>query len=113
MGTPRKFAISEELCGDTITLAVAGELDLSTVPELARRVEDKLATNRPTKLTLDLADLTFMDSSGLRLLIELDRRSAQEAWRLALLPSKHESASLVLRLTGADDALPFEDHSPD
>jgi anti-anti-sigma factor len=58
-------------------------------------------------LTLDLSNLTFMDSSGLRLLIELNARAGQDGWTLALLPSRHESTNMVLRLTGADTALPF------
>jgi anti-sigma B factor antagonist len=111
MVRPTKFAITEEPRGEALVLAIVGELDLSTVPELSRRVEDGLTRN-PTTLTLDLGELTFMDSSGLRLLIELYRRSARETWRLTLRPSRHESAQAVLRLTGADAALPFEDGLP-
>ncbi len=107
MVRPSGFAITEEIRGETLFLSVAGELDLYTVPELAQRVEEKLVANLTT-LTVDLGDLTFMDSSGLRLLIELDRRAKREPWTLRLLPSKHESAQTVLRLTGADTALPFE-----
>ncbi len=104
---PTKFGIAEELRGEVLVLSIAGELDLSTVPELARRVEAGLLRS-PTTLTLDLGELTFMDSSGLRLLIELNRRSSQATWKLTLIPSKHESTRMVLRLTGADAALPFE-----
>jgi anti-anti-sigma factor len=111
MVRPTKFTIAEETRGGTQLLTLAGELDLSTVPELMRRLESRLAQDT-TQLTLDLGDLTFMDSSGLRLLIELDRRSRREAWKLTLIPSKHESTQMVLRLTGADAALPFEDRSP-
>jgi len=60
-----------------------------------------------TALTLDLRSLSFMDSSGIRLLIELDQRSRAEAWKLKLIAPEHEAASLVLRATGADTALPF------
>jgi anti-anti-sigma regulatory factor len=48
-----------------------------------------------------------MDSSGLKLLIDLSDRSQQQSWRLTLKPPRHESAALVLRATGADIALPF------
>lgn len=92
-------------------MSVAGELDLSTAPGLASHVENKLE-GKLTTLTLDLSDLTFMDSSGLRLLIELNQRAGEQTWNLTLIPSKHASAQTVLRLTGADVALPFEDASP-
>jgi anti-anti-sigma factor len=53
-----------------------------------------------------------MDSSGLRLLIELNKRANRNDWQLTLIPSKHESAKAVFQLTGVDSALPFEDPSP-
>jgi len=103
-----KFEISEQKQGDALTLAVAGELDLETAPKLADRVGGK-SSDGVAALTLDLTELTFMDSSGLRLLIELDRQAAAAPWSLMLRAPKHESARTVLRLTGADRALPFEE----
>ena len=105
-----RFEISEQVQGATVRMAITGELDLSTVPVLARHL-DELLRERPDTLTVDLSDLTFMDSSGLRQLIELDERARSDAWTLRLIPSRHDSATTVLRLTGADTALPFE--SPD
>jgi anti-anti-sigma factor len=105
-----RFEISEQVQGATVRLTITGELDLSTVPVLARRL-DELLGEKPKTLTVDLSDLTFMDSSGLRQLIQLDERATRDAWTLRLIPSRHDSATTVLRLTGADAALPFE--SPD
>ena len=79
---------------------------MSTVQALSEHVDEHLG-NGVTELTLDLDDIAFMDSSGLRLLIELHDRSREQAWRLTLTPPRHESAALVLRATGADTALPF------
>jgi hypothetical protein len=50
-----------------------------------------------------------MDSTGLRLLIELNQRAQRESWTLTLTAPKLESAAIVLRTTGADSALPFAD----
>jgi anti-sigma B factor antagonist len=108
MVRPTRFEITEQAREGNQILSIIGELDLSTAPALAERVEEKLGGS-PRTLTIDLSDLTFMDSSGLRLLIELNQRANREAWKLALIPSKHDSAKTVLRLTGADAALPFED----
>ncbi len=107
MVRPTTFEITEQTNGETRVLSVVGELDLGTVATLARRVDAKLA-EKLAVLKLDLKDLTFMDSSGLRLLIELHNRSRREAWKLTLVRSKHERANAVLSLTGADAALPFE-----
>ena len=110
MVRPTPFEITDQTEGKTCVLAIVGELDLNTIAMLAAHVDAKLAENHTT-LTLDLTDLTFMDSSGLRLLIDLHNRSRGEAWELTLIPSAHESAKTVLRITGADTALPFEDRT--
>jgi anti-sigma B factor antagonist len=106
MVRPTRFEITEEVCGTGVVLSIVGELDLSTAPGLSQRVE-KVLSEEVALLTLDLSNLTFMDSSGLRLLIELNRRTEREGWTLALVPSRHESTNMLLRLTGADTALPF------
>jgi anti-anti-sigma factor len=108
MVQPTKFAISAETRGERRVLVLAGELDLSNVTTLSERVGGELEGGA-TALALDLGELTFMDSTGLRLLIELDQRASKEKWTLSLIPSKHESTNAILRLTGADAALPFED----
>jgi anti-sigma B factor antagonist len=105
MVRPRKFEISQP---DGRSLSIAGELDMGTVLLLSERVDDQLRTGG-ADLILDLRELSFMDSSGLRLLIELHDRSRTEGWDLRLIAPRHEAALLVLRATGADTALPFQD----
>ena len=80
---------------------------MNTVELLTGHVEQNLA-DRPGALRLDLAELGFMDSSGLRLLIDLYDRSRREDWELSIVRPRNESATMVLRATGADTALPFE-----
>ena len=80
--------------------------DLGTIPELTEYVEERLDGSREA-LVLDLSEVTFMDSSGVRLLIELHARARAQNWTLSLIRSAHESANAVLRMTGADVALPF------
>jgi len=107
MVRPIRVEIREEVSGEDLTLAIEGELDLGSVPVLAQHIEARIGSGEQKAVTLDLSDVTFMDSSGLRMLIELDGRARREAWRLSLVAPKHEAARLVLRMTGADSALPF------
>lgn len=111
MVRPIRVEVREEIQGEDVTLSVAGELDLGSVPVLAQHIDTQIGDGDQKALTLDLSDVTFMDSSGLRLLIELNERAQREAWDLSLIGPKHEAAKLVLRMTGADSALPFEDQS--
>jgi anti-anti-sigma factor len=104
---PANFKVKLLRDGSRRVVSATGELDLNTVNVLAEQL-----TNRTqggfSKLTLDLRELAFMDSSGLKFLIELNNESKREGWRLALLAPTNEAAALVLRVTGADKALPFE-----
>jgi anti-sigma B factor antagonist len=107
MVRPTDFEIREQATEPTLELSVAGELDMNTVELLTAKLEQYLAGGARA-LRLDLAELGFMDSSGLRLLIDLYERSKQEGWELTIVRPRSESAVMVLRATGADTALPFE-----
>ena len=107
MVRPTKFEINESNTDSTVSLAVTGELDIRTVPTLTDHVDHRLSAHA-TELTLDLRELAFMDSSGLRLLIELHDRSRREGWTLRLVAPIGEQARLVLQATGADRELPFD-----
>jgi anti-anti-sigma factor len=56
-------------------LSVEGELDLDTVGRLREPAEAELAAGHVQVLALDLAEMSFIDSSGLALLVELRRLS--------------------------------------
>lgn len=81
-----------------------GELDLATVPELLARIAPH---RRPgNRVVIDLRPLTFMDSSGLRMLLVLHEASAGEGWELAVVQGPPE-VQRVFELTGMDQLLPF------
>jgi anti-anti-sigma factor len=60
--------------GDARVVALAGELDLSTVAQLERAVR-WAAAGDCRQVVLDLRELEFVDSSGLRAIFELHRRA--------------------------------------
>lgn len=62
--------------GQHAELAVAGEVDVSTEAVL-REALVGLVADGATDLVVDLAEVTFMDSSGLRALIEAIRLGAK------------------------------------
>jgi len=107
MVRPAKLEVSEQVQPGRATVSVEGELDLSTVPVLEERVNAQMGSGE-SALTLDLSGVSFMDSSALRFLIALNERAQDEERAISLIAPQHESARLVLRMTGADKALPFE-----
>jgi len=111
MARANGFEIRDRGDREAVIVEIAGELDLGTIPELTAHVEDRL-DGSPEALVLDLSEVTFMDSSGVRLLIELHERARAQRWTLSLIRSAHEPANAVLRMTGADVALPFAETPP-
>lgn len=93
--------------GAVAVLTLAGELDISGIG----RVEDELRQvegKAPGAVVLDLRGLTFMDSSGLRLVLEADMRARREARRFAIVPGP-ESVHRVFLIALLDKRLEFVD----
>lgn len=70
--------------GVRAVLLVEGELDLDTVAQLREPAEAQLASGTAKALKLDLAGMTFIDSSGLALLVELRRLSSNAGVQLEI-----------------------------
>jgi anti-sigma B factor antagonist len=90
--------------GDRSVLAVAGELDLSSIADLRERAEAELASGRFRTLSLDMSELTFIDSSGLGLLVEL-RRSAATANMALEIVNVPPGPARVISIAGLADTL--------
>jgi anti-sigma B factor antagonist len=86
-----------------IRLALAGEFDLSNAAQLEDALKD-VERDRPALLILDLRELTFMDSTGLRVMVSADSRARDDSRRLAVVQGP-ESVHRVFRITGLDDHL--------
>jgi anti-anti-sigma factor len=67
-----------------VVVELAGELDLATAPMVEEAIADAEAS-RPSVLVLDLSELTFMDSTGLRIVLAADAAARREARRLVLV----------------------------
>jgi anti-sigma B factor antagonist len=93
--------------GDTHVIALAGELDIGSVPEVEAELAIVEVTARLATLVIDLSSVTFIDSSGLRLILEACRRADTAAYRLALVrPS--DRVFRAFEISGIDALLPFE-----
>lgn len=93
--------------GDVYTVCPFGELDLATVEELERELLRAEASDADA-IVVDLSGLSFMDSSGVRMLLEASARSRADACRLSLLRGV-AAVERVLQISGVQDKLPFAD----
>jgi anti-sigma B factor antagonist len=103
---PPELSVTARTSGEHTSLAVAGEMDVATADEFATAVREHLAVG---PVVIELAELRFMDSSGVRALDGLVRDSEREGWSLAIAPDIHDNVRRVLSLTGVLDTLPLRD----
>jgi anti-sigma B factor antagonist len=89
---------------ETVVLAVSGEVDLGTAPSLEEAVTTAVSTAGAQAVRIDLAAVSFMDSTGLRVL--LSGRQAAEQRGIAFSVANPQPHLLkVMRVTGIDGLL--------
>jgi anti-sigma B factor antagonist len=98
-----EFHVKRIVRPDGVSLVLSGDLDLASTDRLLSACE-----NVPDggMLTLDLSGLSFMDSSGVKVFMNLDRRSRREGWMLAIDKPCGQVLRL-LQLCGFDQRLPI------
>lgn len=85
------------------TIALSGEIDMSAVAD----IEAAIAPTVPSEaelLVLDLRDVSFLDSSGLRVILRIDREQREAGKRFVVVRGGRRVAR-VLELTGAERQL--------
>jgi anti-anti-sigma factor len=90
-----------------IVIGVVGEIDLATAPEVAGAVSEALATGTP-EIVVDLSQVSFLDSSGIRALVESHHAANEAGARLSVRGAQSWVAK-VLNITGVG-ALLAEPH---
>ncbi len=88
--------------GDQVTLCVKGEIEVYSLPEFSRMAEAQLGG--PKELILDLAELEYIDSSGLGFLVTLHERMERQGQKLMLLNLRSHVAR-VFKITRLDQIL--------
>lgn len=103
-------AARESLAGPV--LECAGELDLDQLPVLSSALQRALAVRPvPPMLLVDLGAVTFMDSSGLNVLL-LAQIEAARAGTTIHLARATGAVARVLEITGADQVFPVDPDVP-
>jgi anti-anti-sigma factor len=100
---PEPFRCEVTRTGERTWLHVAGELDLDSCEHVERELAD-LRAGGSRDLVLDLRGLTFMDSTGLRLVIRWHAAAREKDFGFAIVPGP-EVVQRVFRLTGMEGEL--------
>jgi anti-sigma B factor antagonist len=96
---PADFALTEEgLDGDRHVVAVRGDLDLHTAPELKDALTRAIDDGR-NRLVVDLTETSYMDSSGLTALVLAHKRLRKRGGQLVVV-NVDESIGRTFEITG-------------
>ncbi len=96
-----EFALtSDSLDGHSQVVAVAGEIDLFTAPELKTAIADAVDAGR-TRVVVDLTETSFLDSTALGVLIGAVKRLRSRDGALAIVNTDPNIAR-TFEVTGLD-----------
>ena len=102
---PERFGSDVVRADSWVRVAPVGELDIATRPELEQAIDELLRAD-VERLILDLRGVSFMDSNGLRLALDLHTSARKDGFTLELVPGPPH-IQRIFEVTGTLDALPF------
>lgn len=111
MSADERLRVEARLAPDRVVLELHGELDLSVTPLLADEIERAERGDRAT-LVLDLSNLEFIDSAGLRVILAAQERARASEREFAVTTGTQQVQRLFeiagvgehLQTIGAPDA---------
>ncbi|TDQ46902.1 STAS domain-containing protein [Actinorugispora endophytica] len=104
------FDATLDMAGRTATIRLAGSLDTATAP-MFREVIEQASTGPLELLVLNMENLSYMSSAGLRCLL-FARQKMGEDTRVMVLGANPE-VSRTIRLTGFDQSITMSRHVAD
>ena len=90
-----------------MVLTISGEVDHHGAGEIMREMERQVDAQLPRRLALDLSGVTFMDSSGIAVILRAFRRVGELGGQMTVrnVPAQ---AGKVLRAAGLERIVKFE-----
>ena len=89
-----------------LLVIVRGEIDLSTVAEFSAVLD--VAIRETSRLVIDFSQTSFMDSTGLSVLVALHRQLGQDRGAI-VLRAPSDFVRRALTVSGVDDLVTIED----
>jgi len=96
------LAMQQTAEGRRLRIALEGEMDLANTEIAASTLREALDSGK--EVVIDLAKLSFLDSTGVALLVTAIQEGGE---RLSFLQSEHDAVRRLLSLTGLDERMTF------
>jgi anti-anti-sigma factor len=106
----RSTVLQPTLSGSALLVEVAGEVDMTTAPELSQALE--AAPEGTTWVVIDLSEVSFLDSSGLNALVQAQRILAERGYALRVVVPAEGAIRRVLEITHLTEPLTVVDSRP-
>jgi anti-anti-sigma factor len=97
------LTVSTEQRGEVAVVAVAGELDMATAPQLQHEVT-RLVDAGQVRLVFDLANVSFCDSTGLSVFVRARNRSESVGGEVRLA-APQRAVQRILEVSGLVEVL--------
>jgi anti-sigma B factor antagonist len=102
MHSPDILRVTVQQLDDARLIRAVGELDMSSTPTLRHELE--AARHQSVTALLDMSDVTFIDSTGLHLLLEASRSTGRADWSFFIVrPST--AVERLIEISGTRDRL--------
>jgi anti-sigma B factor antagonist len=104
-------AVTSSLTGGHRVVAVSGEIDVHSGPVLREHLLDLIA-HHESEIVVDLSEVSFLDSSGLGVLVTAHKRARALGGHLRLAACRPAVAD-IFQITALDKAFPMYDSVDD
>jgi len=104
MGSLRIHRVRDE---HGVVLELSGELDLASAPEVERQLAE-IEGEKPDRILVDLSGVSFMDSTGLAVMLRAQQTAETNGHQLCLRPGSPQVQRLF-EITGALERFTFLD----
>jgi len=86
--------------GKTNMVCIKGEIDIYSIEKFRETIENQIKTQVP-EIILDCSELSYMDSTGMGVLIELRNKTKEMGQKIVML-NPRPNIKKLLTLTGVD-----------
>ncbi len=87
--------------GEVVTACLDGEIDHHTAPDMRNKIDMAVEENHPTLLVLDFKNVSFMDSSGIGLVMGRYKTVSTAGGELAIINTSPQIGK-VMKLAGME-----------
>jgi anti-sigma B factor antagonist len=107
----RRFTFDCSRTPHATVIALGGELDVVCADAFKRRFGEA-TEDEPAHVVMDLRELTFLDSTGLALLLRVNEIAQDGGFALSIVSVEDDPPSKIFRMTGTDKILPLVGELP-